>query len=83
MFQKNTSKPLESLEDLQDYFEKTVDGLSTYLEGSTGTELMDLEMQIAFLNSYAYKIKKYLEPVNGLLISFLILRKNLEKIRKE
>ena len=61
MFQKNTSKPLETLEDLQDYFEQTVDGLSAYLEGSTETELMDLEIQIAFLNSYAHKIKKYLK----------------------
>ena len=61
LFQKNTSKPLETLEDLQDYFEQTVDGLSAYLEGSTETELMDLEIQIAFLNSYAHKIKKYLK----------------------
>ena len=61
MFQKNTSKPLESLQDLQDYFEQTAEGLSTYLEGATGTELIDLEMQIAFLKSYASKIKKYLE----------------------
>ena len=61
LFQKDTSKPLESLEDLQDYFEQTAEGLSTYLEGATGTELIDLEMQIAFLKSYASKIKKYLE----------------------
>lgn len=61
LFQKNASKPLESLEDLQDYFEQTAEGLSTYLEGATGTELIDLEMQIAFLKSYASKIKKYIE----------------------
>lgn len=61
LFQKNASKPLESLEDLQDYLEQTAEGLSTYLEGATGTELIDLEMQIAFLKSYASKIKKYLE----------------------
>lgn len=61
LFQKNASKPLESLEDLQDYFEQTAEGLSTYLEGATGTELIDLEMQIAFLKSYSSKIKKYIE----------------------
>ena len=61
LFQKNTSQPLETLQDLQDYFEQTAEGLSTYLEGATGTELIDLEMQIAFLKSYASKIKKYLE----------------------
>ena len=83
LFQKNTSKPLESLEDLQDYFEKTVDGLSTYLEGSTGTELMDLEMQIAFLNSYAYKIKKYLETGEWASDIISNLKEKSRKIRKD
>lgn len=83
LFQKNTSKPLESLEDLQDYFEQTVDGLSTYLEGSTGTELMDLEIQIAFLNSYAYKIKKYLETGEWASDIISNLKEKSRKMRKD
>ncbi|MGV3010705.1 helix-turn-helix domain-containing protein [Streptococcus pluranimalium] len=59
LFQGNTSTPLETLEDLQDYFEQTSKGLSNYLESATGEALIDLEMQIAFSNSYAHKIKKY------------------------
>ncbi|HEM6117251.1 helix-turn-helix transcriptional regulator [Streptococcus thoraltensis] len=61
MFQKNSSSPLESLEDLQDYFEQTSEGLSSYIDSVTGEALMDLEIQIAFSNQYAYRIKKYLE----------------------
>lgn len=61
LFQSNTETPLKSLEDLQDYFEQTAEGLSNYLENSTADARMDLEIQIAFANNYANKIKKYLK----------------------
>lgn len=61
MFQSNTETPLKSLEDLQDYFEQTAEGLSNYLESSTDDSRMDLEIQIAFANNYANKIKRYLQ----------------------
>lgn len=61
LFQSNTENPLKSLEDLQDYFEQTAEGLSNYLENSTADSRMDLEIQIAFANNYANKIKKYLK----------------------
>ncbi|HEM3634298.1 TPA: helix-turn-helix transcriptional regulator [Streptococcus suis] len=61
MFQSNTESPLESLEDLQDYFEQTGEGLSSYLENLTGDSRLDLEVQIAFANSYANKINRYLK----------------------
>ena len=61
MFQNNTETPLESLEDLQDYFKQTAEGLSSYLENLTGDSRMDLEIQIAFANNYANKIKRFLK----------------------
>lgn len=61
IFQSHAETPLKSLEDLQDYFEQTAEGLSKYLENSTGDSLMDLEIQIAFANNYANKIKRYLQ----------------------
>lgn len=61
MYQSNTKTPLVSLEDLEGYFEQTSEGLSHYLDNASGEELMDLEVQIAFTNSYAHKIKKYRE----------------------
>ncbi|KAA0964431.1 helix-turn-helix transcriptional regulator [Streptococcus cristatus] len=83
LFQKNASKPLESLEDLQDYLEQTAEGLSTYLEGATGTELIDLEMQIAFLKSYASKIKKYLETGEWASDIISNLKEKSRRIRKD
>lgn len=61
LFQSNTETPIKSLEDLQDYFEQTAEGLSNYLENSTADSRMDLEIQIAFANNYANKIKRYLK----------------------
>ena len=61
LFQSNTETPIKSLEDLQDYFEQTAKGLSNYLENSTADSRMDLEIQIAFANNYANKIKRYLK----------------------
>lgn len=61
MYQKNTQNPLDTLKDLQDYFEQTAEGLSSYLDSASGDAVMDLEIQIAFSNSYAQKIKKYRE----------------------
>ena len=61
LFQSNTETPIKSLEDLQDYFEQTAEELSNYLENSTADSRMDLEIQIAFANNYANKIKRYLK----------------------
>lgn len=61
MFQENSLEPLETLGDLQDYFEQSAEGFSSYLGQATGEELMDLELQISFFNSYSSKIKKYRE----------------------
>ncbi|WP_156018910.1 helix-turn-helix domain-containing protein [Streptococcus ruminantium] len=61
MFQGNTETPLKNLEDLQNYFEQTAEGLSSYLENSIGDSRLDLEVQIAFAHSYANKINRYLK----------------------
>lgn len=62
LFQKNNQSPLQTLEDLQDYFETVSDSLLTYSENTNdlGTQ-MDIEIQSSFLNSYAYKIRRYLK----------------------
>lgn len=61
LHQSNTDTPLETLEDLQEYFELSAEGLATHLESTSGESLMDLELQIMFYNSYSHKIKKYRE----------------------
>ncbi|HFI0790324.1 TPA: helix-turn-helix domain-containing protein [Streptococcus suis] len=62
LFQKNNQSPLQTLEDLQDYFETVSDGLLTYSENIDDLEAqMDIEIQSSFLNSYAYQIKRYLK----------------------
>ncbi|MGT2960014.1 helix-turn-helix domain-containing protein [Streptococcus caballi] len=60
LYQKENKKPLGTLEELQKYFEITSDGLMSYSDSVDGEALMDLEIQASFLNSYAYKINKYL-----------------------
>lgn len=59
LFLSHPSSTLETLDDLQEYFEQTADGLDSYTETVSGDTLIDLEMQISFLRSYAYKIEKY------------------------
>lgn len=62
LFQKNNQSPLQTLEDLQDYFETVSNGLLTYSENIDDLEAqMDIEIQSSLLNSYAYKIKRYLK----------------------
>lgn len=61
LYQKDNISPLKTLKDLQEYFELSSDGLMSYADNADDETLIDLEMQAAFLNSYAYKIKRYLE----------------------
>ena len=62
LFQKNNQSPLQTLEDLQDYFETVSNGLLTYSENIDDLEAqMDIEIQSSLLNSYAHQIKRYLK----------------------
>lgn len=75
-YHTNTSYPLKNLEDLQRYFEETATGLESFLDSTVGEARFDLEIQISFLNSYAYKIKKYIDTGTWATNTISDLREN-------
>ncbi|HEN0625919.1 helix-turn-helix transcriptional regulator [Streptococcus agalactiae] len=61
LYHNSTSKELKSLEDLQEYFEITSEGLSDYSENASIDEMMDREVMASFAQKNANDIKRYIE----------------------
>lgn len=61
MYHHSGSKELKSLEDLQEYFELTSEGLSDYSEDASLEEKMDRDIMASFAQKNANDIKRYIK----------------------
>lgn len=61
LYHNSGAKELKSLEDLQEYFELTSEGLSDYSENASIEEKMDRDIMAGFAQKNANDIKRYIE----------------------
>lgn len=61
MYHHSGSKEVKTLEDLQEYFELTSEGLSDYSENASLEEKMDRDIMASFAQKNANDIKRYIK----------------------